>query len=406
MDVNKHLLRTALVVGLLSAIGPFAIDMYLPALPAIGKDFGASASQVQASLMAFMIATAFGQLVYGPVSDIVGRKPPLYFGLVLFVIGAVGSALAPNIETLVVLRFIQGVGACAPMALPRAIVRDNYTGAEAAQLMSLLMLVFSISPILAPLAGSLTLEVGDWRLVFWIVALAGVLGLVLLALGLEETRPAHARAGTRLTTVLRGYLAIMADLRFVAISLIGAFGLGGFMAYLGTSSFLMIDRYGLTPTQFSLAFALNAIAFVVGSQLTSRLVRLLGLSALVRASAGAFAAILLGLFVLTLVGIDRLDVLIVLLFLAFVALGAMLPSTGVLAMEDQGELAGTAAAVMGTLQQLLAAVVMVVAGLWFDGTGLPMTAIMAVCGLAALALALLTPGPGEKAGTLEGAAAE
>ena len=143
---------TALVLGLLSAIGPFAIDMYLPALPSIGQSLGASMGAVQASLMAFFISLGVGQIIYGPVSDMLGRKKPLYFGLVLFALGSVGCALAPDIETLVVLRFIQGLGACAGMVIPRAVVRDLHTGHDAARLMSLLMLVFSVSPILAPLA--------------------------------------------------------------------------------------------------------------------------------------------------------------------------------------------------------------------------------------------------------------
>lgn len=150
--------RTALVLGLLSATGPFAIDMYLPALPSIGQHLGASISQVQASLMAFFAAIAIGQVLYGPAADMLGRKPPLYFGLLLFTLASVGCALAPDIHTLVVLRFIQGLGACAGMVIPRAVVRDLHTGHEAAQLMSLLMLVFSVSPILAPLTGSLLID--------------------------------------------------------------------------------------------------------------------------------------------------------------------------------------------------------------------------------------------------------
>src|SRR5687767_8380459 len=172
--MNATILRAALVLGLLSAIGPFAIDMYLPALPAIGLDLGADTAGVQASLMAFMAAIAVCQLFYGPISDMVGRKPPLYFGMALFVAGAIGSAMAPSIEWLIAARFVQGIGACAAMALPRAIVRDGYTGADAAQLQSLLMLVFSVSPILAPLGGSLIVQFGDWRVIFWVVAGIGV----------------------------------------------------------------------------------------------------------------------------------------------------------------------------------------------------------------------------------------
>ncbi|MBA3594975.1 MAG: Bcr/CflA family efflux MFS transporter, partial [Polaromonas sp.] len=191
--MNSTFLRTALVLGLLSAIGPFAIDMYLPALPSIGQSLGASVGAVQASLMAFFISLGIGQIIYGPVSDMVGRKPPLYFGLALFAAASVGCALAPDVETLVVLRFIQGLGACAGMVIPRAVVRDLHTGTDAARLMSLLMLVFSVSPILAPLAGSLLIESLGWRSVFWAVTVAGVAGLVLLASSLPETRPPEQR---------------------------------------------------------------------------------------------------------------------------------------------------------------------------------------------------------------------
>ena len=179
--MNTPFLKNALVLGLLSAIGPFAIDMYLPALPSIGQSLGVSMSAVQASLMAFFISLGIGQIIYGPISDMVGRKPPLYFGLALFALCSIGCAMAPDIETLIALRFLQGLGASAGMVIPRAVVRDLHTGNDAARLMSLLMLVFSVSPILAPLSGSLLIEVWGWRSVFWAVTVAAVLALILMA---------------------------------------------------------------------------------------------------------------------------------------------------------------------------------------------------------------------------------
>ena len=167
--MTPKFLRTAVVLGLLSAIGPFAIDMYLPALPSIGEDLGASTAAVQMSLLVFFLSMGFGQIVVGPISDMVGRKAPLYVGLALFAAGGIGSALAPSIEWLIAFRFVQGLGACAGMVVPRAIVRDLHTGTEAARLMSLLMLVFSVSPILAPLTGSVVIESFGWRAVFWVV---------------------------------------------------------------------------------------------------------------------------------------------------------------------------------------------------------------------------------------------
>ncbi len=168
--MQKNFLSKALVLGLVSAIGPFAIDMYLPALPSIGHELGASMGAVQASLMAFFAALAVGQVVYGTASDMLGRKLPMYVSLVLFGVASIGCALAPDIETLIFWRFIQGLGASAGMVIPRAIVRDLHTGVDAARLMSLLMLVFSVSPILAPLGGSLLIAWSGWRSVSWVGA--------------------------------------------------------------------------------------------------------------------------------------------------------------------------------------------------------------------------------------------
>ena len=180
--------RNAIVLGLLSAIGPFAIDMYLPALPTIAADLNASTAATQMTLMAFFLAFGVCQIVYGPVSDMVGRKPPLYFGLALFTLGAIGCSLATSIGWLIAFRVVQGVGGSAVMVIPRAIIRDLHTGLEAAQLMSLMMLVLSVSPILAPLAGSALIVPFGWRAVFIAATVAAAVALVLLRLFLPETR--------------------------------------------------------------------------------------------------------------------------------------------------------------------------------------------------------------------------
>ena len=264
----SRFLKMALILGLLSAIGPFAIDMYLPALPDIGANLGASVGAVQWSLTAFFVALGVGQLFYGPVSDMVGRKPPLYFGLGLFTLTSVGCALATDIETLVALRFLQGLGAAAGMAIPRAVVRDLHTGTEAARLMSLLMLVFSISPLLAPLAGSGVIALAGWRAVFWVVAVAAVAGLVLVFRGLHETRPAADRRESGLASALAGYWLLLRDGHFLGLVFIGGCSMAGFFVYLASSPFVLINHYGLSTTQYSLAFAFNAIAFIGAAQFT------------------------------------------------------------------------------------------------------------------------------------------
>lgn len=388
--MNPTILRAALVLGLLSAIGPFAIDMYLPALPAIGADLGADTAGVQMSLMAFMAAIAVCQLFYGPISDMVGRKPPLYFGMALFAIGAVGCAFAPSIEWLVAARFLQGVGACAAMALPRAIVRDGYTGADAAQLQSLLMLVFSVSPILAPLAGSLIVEFGGWRDIFWAIAGIGVLGLLLVGFTLKETRPKHLRLDSSVGSALRGYGLLLRDWNFIGLSMIGAFGMSSFMAYLANSSFVLIEHYGLNPTLYSVMFSINAVSFIGVSQLTGVLTRRYGLNAIVRTAVTGYVVTMLALVVIYLAGFNQLPVLATLLFVGYGFLGLVIPTTAVLALDGHGEIAGTASALMGTLQLVTAAVVMGVVGSFFDGTAQPMVIGIAACAAIAFVLTRLT----------------
>jgi DHA1 family bicyclomycin/chloramphenicol resistance-like MFS transporter len=380
--MTSSFLRAALILGLLSAIGPFAIDMYLPALPAIGASLGASTSAVQGSLMAFFIALAVGQIIYGPVSDQIGRKPPLYFGLALFAVGSVGCALAPDIHTLVAMRFVQGLGACAGSVVPRAVVRDLYTGHQALRLMSTLMLVFSVSPILAPLAGSLLTEALDWRSAFWFMLGAGLLGLVLVATQLDETRPAAERAASNWSQALRGYATLLRDRHFLGLTFIGAFGIASFFTYLAHSSFVLIEHYGLSPRQYSLVFASNAASFIGMSQLTARLGKRFGLKPMVRVAAHGYAgvmALLLGLF---LAGVNALPVLLALLFVGYGFLGLIIPTSAILALEEHGPIAGTASALMGTLQFATGAVVMALTGVFVNGTGLPMVA--GIAGSAAL----------------------
>jgi DHA1 family bicyclomycin/chloramphenicol resistance-like MFS transporter len=384
---------TALVLGLLSAIGPFAIDMYLPALPSIGQSLGASMGAVQASLMAFFIALGLGQIIYGPISDMVGRKPPLYFGLGLFAVASVGCAMAPDIETLVALRFVQGLGACAGMVIPRAVVRDLHTGHDAARLMSLLMLVFSVSPILAPLVGSVLIEALGWRSVFWSVMVAALMGIVLLATSLPETRLVHARVDSSVSSAIAAYGQLLRDRNFLGLVFIGAFGISSFFAYLANSSFVLIDHYGLTPRQYSLAFAANAASFIGVSQFTGALSGRYGLVPLVRFAVAGFAAVMVLLLVINLAGIERLDVMIGLLFVGYGFLGLVVPTTAVLALEEHGAIAGTASALMGTLHFITGAVVMALTGLFVDGSALPMLAGIAGSASMAWMLARMTLRP-------------
>lgn len=375
----------ALVLGLVSAVGPFAIDMYLPALPTIGQALGASPAAVQATLIAFFVALGAGQVIYGPVSDMLGRKAPLYFGLALFAAGSIGCALAPDVPTLVAMRFVQGLGACAGMVIPRAVVRDLHTGTEAARLMSLLMLVFSVSPILAPLTGSLLIDAFGWRAVFWAVVVAAALASILLFTSLPETRPPAERVGSSFAGALRSYGVLLKDTHFLGLSLIGGFGVASFFAYLATSSFVLIDHYGLSPRQFSVAFAANAASFIGASQLTGRWGDRFGLGRMVKVAVTAYALVMAVALLLQLAGVDGLAVMLVLLFAGYGALGLVVPATMVLSMEDHGAIAGAASALGGTLHFACGILVMGLLSTFANGDPRPMLA--GIAGSAALACA-------------------
>jgi DHA1 family bicyclomycin/chloramphenicol resistance-like MFS transporter len=393
-------LRNALVLGILSAVGPFAIDMYLPAFPAIARDLRADVSAVQMSLTSFFGAVAVCQVVYGPLSDRFGRKPPLYVGLILFVLGGIGCSFARSPESLIAFRFLQGVGACATMVIPRAIIRDLHTGVEAARLMATTMLVFSVSPLLAPLAGSTLSAFFGWRVIFDVIAAIGLGALGVVALLLPETRapaPVGRGAGQGIGQGIRGVFAtygrLLKDRRFLGLTFIGGLSQASFFSYLAGSSIIFIEHFGFTPWGYSVIFASNAMAFIGAAQFNSLFMRRFGAERVVRTAIAAFAILTSLLLVLTLAGVDHAAVLCGLLFVSFGCLGLVIPSTTVLALENHGPVAGTASSLMGTLQLTTGALMIVAVSTLNTGTPLAMVAAIAFCGLAAVTLSRLALKP-------------
>jgi DHA1 family bicyclomycin/chloramphenicol resistance-like MFS transporter len=373
----------AIVLGLITAVGPFAIDMYLPALPSMGKSLQAGPGAVQMSLMAYFVVIGICQLFYGPLSDIVGRKLPIYGGLVIFTAGSIGCALAADINILVGFRVIQAFGACAGMVIPRAIVRDLYTGHDATRLMSLLMLTVSISPILAPLTGSFVIGAFGWRGVFAVLTIAAILALILAVTQLKETRHEHHRAQSTWASAFGAYRLLLRDGEFISLVLVGALGVSSFFVYLGSASFVLINYYGLTPKLFSLCFALNAASFFGFSQLTGTLTQRFGLPQVVRVAASGFALAMITMAVLFAAGVNSLFALMAPLFIGYGFLGLVIPTTAVLALEHHGAIAGTASALMGALQMIIGSAIMALAGLFANGTPRPMAFGIAACAVAA-----------------------
>jgi DHA1 family bicyclomycin/chloramphenicol resistance-like MFS transporter len=384
--IKTHL-RLALVLGLITAVGPFAIDMYLPALPSIGGALHASPGMVQMTLTIFFVVSGVCQLVFGPLSDMFGRKRPIYAGLVIFGVASVGCALSRNIETLIFFRAMQAFGGCAGSVAPRAVVRDVLTGADAARLMALLMLVFSVSPILAPVTGSAVIAVFGWRGVFWVVAVAAVIALIMAVTLLKETRPPELRRASSWRTAVTSYGVLLRDPRFVGLVLVSAFSFSAFVVYLANASFVIIGHFGLTPTQFSLCFSLNAAAFIGASQFAGRLGHRLGLARLLRVAVAGFATPLVLLAGLTAAGVDSLPVMLGLLFIGFAFVGLIMPSTSVLAMESHAPIAGAASALLGAIQMLLGSGCAGVVALFSKQTPLPMAIGIASCAVASWLIA-------------------
>lgn len=382
--------RAALILGLLSAVGPFAIDMYLPAMPAIATSLQTDAASVQLTLIAYFVSFGIAQLFYGPWADQVGRKTPLYLGLVIFLAASVGCALAPSIGWLIAFRAIQGLGGAVLMVVPRAVIRDMHTGTQATKLMATVMLVISVSPMLAPLAGSGLIALGDWRLIFWVLCVVTGLSLVLTAVALPETLAKANRVPVNFSNLWRGTMVLVRDPIFMGLTFIGGFGFASFMVFIASAAFVYSGEFGLNPTQFSLAFAINAVGFFAASQLAGPAGERFGILPVIRWAVIGFAGFTVGLLLIGLAGLATLPVIIAGLFCANACLGLIIPTTMVMALDPHGDIAGLASSLGGTLQMVAGGALVVLTGAFFDGTALPMIAAIALCAVLALILALRT----------------
>lgn len=387
------------VLGALTAFAPMAIDMYLPALPQIAQQLQASPAHTQLTLAACFLGFAFGQLLYGPVADRFGRKPPLYVGIVIFVAASLGCALAPSIEWLIAMRFLQALGGCSGLVITRAIVRDRFAANEAARFFSLLMLVMGLAPILAPLVGGWLLSVGDWRLIFVVLALFGLANGLATWRYLTETLPVTSRQSLHPRALLRAFAEVLRERQFHGHALVGGFAHAAMFSYITSSSFVFIDYFAVAPEHFGWVFGSNAAGLIALSQLNRYLLRTYSTSQVLRI--GNHLALVFGLLLLLAAFQPQPSIwLVALPLFGFVAsLGITLPNTSANAMAPFGQRAGTASALLGTLQFFFAALAAsVVSSL--PGTLLPargpqaMATVIFVCvALASLASLLLLRKP-------------
>lgn len=375
-----------ILLGVLIAIGPLSIDMYLPGFPAMAAEFAGTPGRPEYTLASFFVGMAFGQLFYGPLSDRYGRKPPLYAGLALYTLASVGGALAIDLGQLTAWRLVQGLGGCAGMVITRAVVRDRCGLRDSARAFSLLMLVMGLAPILAPLAGGWVVEHLGWRAIFWLLSGFGAICLIAMRFGLSEshdTRHATPLSWHRIGDDFRGLLGERA---FMGYALSSGLAMAGFFAYIAGSPHVFIELHHLSAQHYGWLFGLNALAFILASQANAHLVRKLAPTRVLRRSLAVLALTALWLIGLPLFGEPSLTALQIPLTVAIASLGFIVPNASAAALATHGQRAGTASALMGALQFGLATVAGTIMGLSHSASAAPLAWIMATCALAAWAI--------------------
>lgn len=366
-------------MGALTAIGPFAIDMYLPAFPTIAANLGVPRGDVERTLAAYLIGLAMAQVFYGPMADRYGRKPPLLVGLTLFMIASLGCALSGSVEALTGWRVVQAMGGAAGIVIPRAVIRDHYETHEAARAMSLLMLIMGLAPILAPLAGGQLLAITSWRSLFWVMLAGGAMLMAAVILIMKESLAPERVVPLRWETILRNYRDLFAHRGFMAHSLAGGFGQAGMFAYIIGSPRVFIELYGVPPQYYGLLFGTNALSLIVCSQISARLLRTYTPRQLQRRALTSLACASLAAVALTLVGWMTLPLLMLCLISYMGSQGFVNPNSAALALSDQGKRLGAASALLGTLQLSCGALAGFAVSAWQTDSALPLTTTLATC---------------------------
>jgi DHA1 family bicyclomycin/chloramphenicol resistance-like MFS transporter len=378
-------LRLLLILGALSAFGPLSIDLYLPALPKLTSDFGAQAWQGQLTLTSCILGLAVGQLAFGPLTDRLGRRTPVVAGLAAYAVASLACAAAGSIGVLVALRFVQGLAGGAGIVVGRSVVRDIASGATAARLFSILMVVIGVVPVVAPVAGGQLLRLTSWRGLFVILTAIDVVILVATLLWLKETLPSERRRSGWDT----GLGELLHDRLFVAYSLVLSLGFASMFSYIAGSSFVLQDIYGMSPQLYGVVFGINACGIIVSSQLGRLVVERTGARRLLVVGVGAQAVSGTTLLAIVLGGGIGLAGVLPCLFVTVSSIGLVIPNATALAMTDYPHAAGSASALIGGSQFLLGGLAAPLVGVAGRDTAVPMALLMVGFGVAGLAAAAI-----------------
>lgn len=380
------------LLGALTALGPFTIDLYLPAFPVLEQDFQTTAAAIQLTLTGTMIGFAVGQLVVGPLSDQLGRRLPLIIVTALHVLASAGAAFAPDLVSLSVARFFMGVGAAAGGVVAMAIVRDLFGGKRLVVMLSRLALVSGVAPVVAPLIGAALLTVMPWQGIFIVLSVYGAVMLVSTLLVIPETLPPARRHEKGTTTTWQRYRTVLTDRVFLGVLVIGGMAFSGLFSYLSASPFLFQGQYGFDPQAYGLLFAVNSVGVVIGVQTASRLAARFGPQWVLAYSTAGLVVFGSAIIIADILGWGLWGTMVP-LFLFITSVGFTFPCVQVLALDRHGKAAGTAASILGAVNFGVAGVISPLVG-WFSAdagiTATTMASVMVGCGiLAILALWLI-----------------
>ena len=382
--MNKTFL--ILILGMLSAIGPFSIDMYLPGFPAIAKDLHTTVAHISLSLSSFFIGISVGQFIYGPLLDRYGRKKPLYIGLTIYVLASIGCALASTANMLIALRLVQALGSCAGMVASRAIIRDIFQANEIAKVFSKLMLVIAVSPLIAPTLGGYLVAVYGWHTVFVVLSIMATLVLVSVHFVLPESMPPDLSSSLKPKTIINNYLMVFKTPQFYLHAFTGAIAAAGLYAYISGSPYVFIELFKVTEKQYGWIFAGAAIGLIVSSQINSLLLRKFTSPQIIRAGIVCQVTTGIILFTGTRAGILNLYSTIALIFIFLSCQGFIFPNTSALSIAPFKKNAGTASALMGGIQMSIGALSSIIISGLSNGTAMPMTGMMALCSFTSMSL--------------------
>jgi DHA1 family bicyclomycin/chloramphenicol resistance-like MFS transporter len=384
-DAKRYFLLI-LILGLVTALSPFSIDMYLPAFPAIARDLHCPVSRVQLSLTSYFIGIALGQMIYGPLLDRFGRKKPLYIGLLIYVLASLGCSVTKSANMLIAMRLLQALGSCGGMVAARALVRDLFPVGEIAKVFSLLLLVIAVSPLIAPTVGSYVSAAFGWHAVFIILTAISVFILVASWLWLPEGRGPNTEHSLKPRPIVESFYSVFKHPQFYTYAITGGIASASQYAYLSGSSDVFIDVYHFNQHQYGWIFASIATGLIGSSQINSLFLRRFTSQQIIKVAQAAQCLIGITLFVLTFYGWINAAGMIVLIFLFLSAQGFISPNASALSLTPFAHNAGTASALMGTLQMSIGAFASAMVSILNNGTALPMTGIMAACTVCALIL--------------------